>query len=195
MFDTKNRRGITAIEVLASTILAALLMTALIGVLRGLKAHEQSLESRVKRPSGQRSLDAAIETDLKSADTYELSPERLTLRGHGGHNQDGAANWLPATVTYEVCRDRDGAWLVRRELPTAGGGPPRPANLMLTGVTEIRLSVTPVMDGAADEPPVLPPFDVSSLNIVKETPLPADLVIEFWSSNQTAPLYEHRCRL
>jgi hypothetical protein len=194
MSDAKNRRGMTAIEVLASTILSALLMTALIGVLRGLKAHEQTLEARVHRTSWQRSLDAAIETDLQSAVTYELSSQRLTLRGHGGRNEHGAATWLPATIIYEVCRDRDGVWLVRRELPSPGGGVPRPANLMMTGVTDIRLSATPVMDGAGDEPPASPPVDPINLNIVKETPLPADLMIEFWDSNRNESLYEYRCR-
>jgi hypothetical protein len=191
---TKNRRGMTAIEVMASTILSALLMTALIGILRGLKAHEQTLEARVQRSPWQRSLDAAIETDLGNAVTYELAPQRLTLRGHGGHNHDGAANWLPATIIYEVCRDRDGTWLVRRELPTSGGGVPRPANLMITGVTDIRLSSTLVIDDAAGEPLDVPTVDANYLSTVKETPLPADIMIEFWDANRAEPLYAYRCR-
>lgn len=189
-----SRRGMTAVEVLASAILSALLMTALIGVLRGLKAHEQTLESREMRKAWQRSLDAALAADLHNAVSYELAPQRLTLRGHGGQSEDGAATWLPATIVYEVCSTRDDTWLVRRELPTPGGSALRPANLVMTGVTDISMAAAPRTTEVPDGHQESPPSVAVSTAVSKETPLPADVVLEFWGAHRREPLYAYRIR-
>jgi hypothetical protein len=75
----RNRIGMTAIEVLASTLLAALLMTALVGVLRGLKATEHVLELRSSEAGWKNSLDAALAADFANARTFTWTPNSLAL--------------------------------------------------------------------------------------------------------------------
>lgn len=136
---SRGRAGMTAIEVLASTILAALLMTALLGVLRGLKAQARLLESRAPEPEWRQALDAILSADLANARTYQATPTSITLSGFGGRTPDGAATWLPATVVYAIAGDDRQTWLIRRELPTIGGEAPAAANLVLAGARQIHL--------------------------------------------------------
>lgn len=184
-------RGMTAIEVLASTILSALLMTALIGVLRGLKAHEKTLQERRPVPPWQESLEASFAADLQHAVTYQSTPQSLILTGHGGRNEDGYATWTSSQVVYEIQQTETTPLLVRRELPVAGGSSVGTTNLALTGAAEIwtMTAAEPASDGEiALTPPSAPPASVST-----ETPLPAQLTIELRSpQGETLFRYRHR---
>lgn len=186
--------GMTAIEVLASTILSALLMTALIGVLRGLKAHERTLEARRPTPAWEASLEAALAADLAPASFYQLTPQALTLLGHGGRTETGTPNWLPSRVVYEVRRQGDRSALVRRELIAEGGGPSAPDNLALLGVAEIRMALasstdqhdSPFLNENGIEPAYLPATSI-------DAPLPPVMTIELRSpSGETIFSYRHR---
>jgi hypothetical protein len=174
----------TAIEVLAATLLAALLMGALIGVLRGLKAHERMLTSHAPRQAWQRSMDAVLEADLASASTYECSPQSLTLRGRGGRDENGRPTWLPAVTAYEIRATDESSWLVRRELGAPGGSALRPDNLVMAGVTEIK--VAPVIQDSPN--PTRTPSTDPKPNAA-ETPLTDNLQIQFWGPDRHAPLY------
>jgi len=172
----------TAIEVLASTILSALLMTALIGVLRGLKAHEQALELRRPEPPWQASLAAALAADLQHAVTYQLTPQALTLTGHGGRAASGESNWLPSLVVYEVRRNDDTRMLVRREIPIAGGAATVADNVALVGVAEIRAASPPAADDA-NSPLGVIPVATPPAAVTVDTPLPNELHLEFRSAS------------
>jgi hypothetical protein len=174
----------TALEVLAATLLAALLMGALIGVLRGLKAHERTLDIHTPRQPWQRSLGAALEADLASGSTYQWSPQSLTLRGRGGRDENGRATWLPVVITYEIRAADESSWLVRRELGAPGGSTPRPDNLVMAGVTEIR--VAPFTVDSANHNGLVP---IESKPTAAETPLTDTLQIQFWGADRHAPLY------
>lgn len=184
MTAPRRRPGMTAIEVLASTLLAALLMCALIGVLRGLKAQERALDLRSPKSSWQQSLDAVITRDLASAQTVEATPLSLTLRGYAGRDETGIANWLPSIIIYEVRADERRSWLVRRELATLGGDQASSANLVLAGVKEIRVGTTPT--GPQKTPAPAPPASFS-----KAAPLIDGMTIEFWGDGLQLPLYKH----
>lgn len=186
---SRKPSGMTAIEVLASTLLAALLMTALLGVLRGLKAQEHALELRTIDPPWKAMLDAVLAADLANARTYLSTPQSLTLQGFGGRNTAGASNWLPSTVVYSVQSDGMTSWLVRRELAAVGGAVPQAPNLVLAGVQEIRIGVMP-SDSTADlgatrtPPAAAPPVGV--------TPMADGLVVELWTAASNEPLYRYR---
>lgn len=184
-------RGMTAIEVLASTILSALLMTALIGVLRGLKAHEQTLERRRPEPFWQASLATALDADLRHAGSYQLTPETLTLTGHGDRIDSGESTWLPSMIVYEVRRNDETHVLVRREVPMAGGAPTAADNVALMGIAEICLqpAVTNVDAGLEG----LPSPEIVPTSVTVDTPLPDDFVLELRSASGE-PIFRHRHR-
>jgi Tfp pilus assembly protein PilV len=185
--------GMTAVEVLVSTILSAMLMTALIGVLRGLKAHERTLQTRRPEPVWQASLDAALAADLDHAAIYQLTPQALTLRGHGGRTESGASNWLPSQVVYEVRRNDGSQMLVRREVALAGGSVAAADNVVLLDVAEIRSAPAELSDDGASNPQNIPPVDTPPTAITVDTPLPQDLSLEFRSaSGETIYRYRHR---
>lgn len=136
MSRISTRLGLTAIEVLASTVLASLLMVAVLGVLRGLRAQEAALDLRLPVESWQSTLNSVLQQDLENSRTYELRDTALILNGLGGRDSTtGAAIWQPAVIAYAVVTDGERSWLVRREAP-ANGEPAR-QELMLAGVTEI----------------------------------------------------------
>ncbi|MCA9232788.1 MAG: hypothetical protein KDA57_19215, partial [Planctomycetales bacterium] len=110
---TPEKRGLTAVEVVAATLLASLLMVAMLGVLRGLKAQEAALEVRRPIPSWQRTLDGVLEHDLANSRTFSLTPTSLTLNGFAGRDS-GVATWQPAAITYQVLTDGERNWLVRQ---------------------------------------------------------------------------------
>lgn len=191
-----RRRGMTAIEVLASTILSALLMTALIGILRGLKAQERTLESRRPQPAWQQSLEAALANDLQQATTYQLTPYALTLAGHGGRDESGRSNWLPSRVVYEVRKAEGCEALVRREIPAEGGKLIAPDNVALVGVADMRLGLLAQTDQSSPDvrgiietaPTWLPPA-------ASDTPLPPAMTIEFRNSQGETIFHYHHHRL
>ena len=187
-----QHRGMTAIEVLASTILSALLMTALIGVLRGLKAHEQTLEQRRPEPFWQASLAAALDADLHHAVSYQLTPETLTLTGHGGRIDSGKSTWLPSMIVYEVRRNDETHVLVRREVPIAGGAPTAADNVALMGIAEIRLepaatNVDAGVDGRQPSQAIAP------ASVTVDTPIPDDFELELRSDSGES-IFRHRHR-
>jgi hypothetical protein len=191
--DAHRQRGMTAVEVLASTILSALLMTALIGVLRGLKAHEQTLQSRRPTPPWQTSLEAALAADLQQASTYQLTPGMLLLTGHGGRSETGMPNWLPSRVVYEIRRTDGLDALIRREESVAGGGPSAADNIALLGASEVRIALATPTDAPTSplDPSATGPAYQSS--VTTDTPVPAQLMIEFWStSGESIFRYRHR---
>jgi hypothetical protein len=186
---TRLRSGMTAIEVLASTLLAALLMTALLGVLRGLKAHESVLDARNVDPNWHATLDAVLAADFASTRSYSVTPTSLTLDGFGGRNAEGASTWLPATIVYSIESDEMSSWLVRRETTAPGGGATQNANLVLKDVREIRTGVA-ATDSALDRDLAsTPPAAASSGS---DAQLEDGLVIELWDANATKPLYRFR---
>lgn len=186
-------RGMTAVEVLASTILSAMLMTALIGVLRGLKAHEQTLQLRRPERLWQASLDAALEADLEHAVTYQITPQSLTLMGHGGRTESGASNWLPSQVVYEVRRNEGSQMLVRREVPIAGGAVTAADNVVLLDVADIRSILSASADDGANPQPTDIPTETPPTFVTVDTPLPQELTLEFRSaSGETIARYRHR---
>lgn len=186
-----QHRGMTAIEVLASTILSALLMTALIGVLRGLKAHEQTLEQRRPAPVWQASLAAALDADLQHAVSYQLTPETFTLTGHGGRIGSGESTWLPSMIVYEVRRNDETHVLVRREVPIAGGAPTAADNVALVGVTEIRLQPVAIAADAGFGGQPSPAIAPASVTV--DTPLPDDFELELRSASGE-PVFRYRHR-
>jgi type II secretory pathway pseudopilin PulG len=183
----RNRSGMTAIEVLASTLLAALLMTALVGVLRGLKATEHALELRSSEASWKASLDAAMAADFANARTFIWTPNSLELEGFGGRDAGGTPTWLPSSAAYSVEGEERFSWLVRRERAAAGGASQNAANLVLQGVRQLRIGALPVStdDVAAATPasPAIAPGVPSPLN--------SDFVVELWGRDQLLYSYRH----
>jgi type II secretory pathway pseudopilin PulG len=183
----RTRNGMTAIEVLASTLLAALLMTALVGVLLGLKATEHALELRSSEASWKASLDAALAADFANARTFTWTPNSLALEGFGGRDAGGTPTWLPSSAAYSVEGADRSSWLVRREQAATGGASQNAANLVLQGVRQIRIRALPVNTGEIAV--ATPASPVITLGV--PSPLNSEVVVEFWGQDQLLYSYRH----
>ena len=184
MDGVKPKHGLTAVEVVVSTMLASMLMVAMLGVLRGLKAHEAALDSRMPVEVWQRTLDTVLQRDLENSRSYQLTGRSLHLEGFAAREAEtGSATWEPTTIVYEIVQDGHRNWLVRGETTTPGG--PGPRELVLANVSAIQAGVVIVADETAPRP--LPN------STRKKMPITDGLAVEFWSTDG-GPVYGYRFR-
>jgi len=183
---TFKLRGMTAVELVASMVLASVLMVAMLGVLRGLKAHERTITQKSTRLPWQANLDKVLSHDLANSRTYELTPNGLILRGFAGSDvRTGVSTWLPATIYYEVKNDGNRPWLLRRETPQ-----PDVPHLVLTDVTSIQIGIATDENAAFPESGRLQP--PTATQVIRETAIPNGLVIEFWGTDGLIYRFQYR---
>jgi prepilin-type N-terminal cleavage/methylation domain-containing protein len=132
-----EQRGMTAVEVLVASMLSALLMVAVMGTMRGLKAHERALNLRDPTASWQRSLSHVLQQDLNNARSMRITPQYFELDAIASHQEGMTGDtWLPVVVRYELRQIEDASWLVRRETQ----GSTSIAQLACRGVTGLRVN-------------------------------------------------------
>lgn len=156
----------TAVEVLVASMLSALLMVAVMGTMRGLKAHERALELRDPTASWQRSLSYVLQQDLDNTRTIKVSPQFIeldTISGASAGNVEDA--WLPVKVRYDIRRADSASWLVRTEIQ----GAVTSGQLVCRDVVTLRVS-----QGGSSP---------SALDAGTEQPLTDGLTIEFLQAN------------
>jgi hypothetical protein len=133
----KTCHGMTAVEVLVASLLSALLMVAVMGTMRGLKAHERALTLRDPTESWQRSLAHVLQQDLENARTLRIAPQFIELQGVAGLASGDTENaWLPVVIRYEIRQLEAENWLVRSERHGATAR----AELVCRDVAAVRVS-------------------------------------------------------
>ncbi len=138
-----DRHALTTVELLVSTMLASMLMVALLGVLRGLRVQAAAMENIRPSKVWQTTLDQVFQFDLENSRRYQFDRKSLTLTGFAGRDPDSkSANWKPTMVTYEIVSDGTASWLIRREKRMGGTGiaTVEQRELVLSGVHSMRLS-------------------------------------------------------
>lgn len=109
------RRGLTMVEMLAATLLAALLMSAVLGVLKAVTSHQKAF-TRGLQESWQPHLCALLEWDLCNSKTVLLTSDGFELRGFAGRDLvSGMPLHCRTSIQYAVKKVRDESWLVRTE--------------------------------------------------------------------------------
>jgi hypothetical protein len=176
-----NRNAMTAIEVLAATVLASLMLGAVVGVLGGLSRQEKLLLARRFEPPWKRQLIGQLEWDLKNSRWMSASPHALKLEGFTARDfHTGMPLGRPATIEYLVQNNGPRRLLMRREThvdePT---GDNARLELVLVDVERV------VFGGSAISAPgavIMPPQKVESV------PVPGQLVVEVYGSNHAGPI-------
>ncbi len=109
------RKGLTIVEVLAATLLAALLMSAVLGVLKAVTGH-QKLFTQGLPESWQPRLCSLLEWDLTNSKTVLVNADGFELRGYAGRDfTSGMPLHCRTTVEYAVKKVRGESCLVRTE--------------------------------------------------------------------------------
>lgn len=112
--SSKQPAGMTLIELMVASALAAMLMVALTGVLRSLVIQQRTIAEGGLAMAWKDRLLEQMRWDLTNARRFSAEPSRLRLVGYGGRDfNSGNVAQRPAEVVYEVI---DGNWLVRHEI-------------------------------------------------------------------------------
>jgi prepilin-type N-terminal cleavage/methylation domain-containing protein len=110
-----NRRGMTAIELLVSMTLTALLMVFVLTVLGTFTRRQNYFESRTDQ-SWRQPLRTQLRSDLLNSRRLIWRPNELTLVGFAGRDfKTGRALHRAAEITYTIERFSGESWLMRHE--------------------------------------------------------------------------------
>lgn len=150
--DSDRRGGFTAVELLAATTLAALLMVAVLGVLQGMTQGQKSLRARETAPAWQARLAAQLEWDFAQAQAIATSADGIALTGLGGRDaRSGVVAHRPTQVRYFIapagersCLLREESWLQSRALSNST------CELVVIGVERLVIGLPP--DAATTQP-------------------------------------------
>jgi hypothetical protein len=106
----------TLIELLAASVLAALLAAALVGVLQSIHRQRQAVADSLDSEVWTRRLEARLRWDLMNARQMHVRPDRMVLIGYGSRDPvTGVATHAPSEVIYSVTQAGTRTWLVRTE--------------------------------------------------------------------------------
>ena len=110
-------RGMTVVELLTATLLATMLMTAVLGVLRNLALQQKVLFERQPVRTWRLPLIRQIRWDMINARQVVYQPGMLTLNGFAGRSFDnGRATGRPTRVIYYIAQNGSLGFLVRQEI-------------------------------------------------------------------------------
>lgn len=114
-----DQPGMTSLEVLCATVLASMLMSAVLGVVGGIAKRDQALARRSPEPDWARRVKRQLQEDFSQANRIEFERDGFFLYGPIGRDPASqAASWLPAAVRYRVVDGGDfelGGMLLRSE--------------------------------------------------------------------------------
>jgi hypothetical protein len=106
----------TAIEVLAATILASLMLASVVGVLGGLARQQRKLMAPGGEKSWHQRLASQIEWDLQNSREYNAMPTGVRLTGFAGRDfANGRPTGRPTTIDYYLMNAGGETYFVRRE--------------------------------------------------------------------------------
>jgi hypothetical protein len=114
--SSRKRRAFTAIEALAATTLASLMLVSILGVLGALSRGQKTLITIADSPTWHRHLAHQLQWDLTNSQTMIVSVNYLRLDGFAGRAfATGQPTNRPTRVEYFVDADSSSGVLIRRE--------------------------------------------------------------------------------
>lgn len=132
-------RGLTAVELLVATTLAAMLLVGILGVLTTLHTHSRELMQDARTQPWSQLLADGLRRDLSNARQMTVAHNRLVLTGYLGTRAAGHGTLRAAEVTYQVVSVGDYLCLVRDERPLGEVSNLLPTRqLVATGITHFQ---------------------------------------------------------
>lgn len=112
------QQGLTAVELLVATTLAAMLMVGILGLLTTLNMHcRELMQGTQSKPWGQLLADE-LRRDLSNARHIAVASDRMVLTGYlGTQGQTHHSTLRAAEVTYQLVKVGDYHCLLRDERP------------------------------------------------------------------------------
>jgi len=106
----------TLIELLAASLLAAMLMAVIVGLVRTTHAQSRAAQRALAANPATSILTDQIRRDFVNARYWAVLPDQVRLSGYIAHDlRTRRQTFRRAEVTYAVVSNRQGSWLVREE--------------------------------------------------------------------------------
>lgn len=113
----KKQLGMTLLELVAATLLAAMLCVAVLGMTADCARRQQQIVSELPARPWLAPLSEQIRWDILQARSFRLRADSLELHGFGSRDFSTAVAYHgPAVITYQVVTDGNVRWLLRKEL-------------------------------------------------------------------------------
>ena len=113
------RLGLTLLELVAATLLAAMLCVAVMGITADSARRHQAVVSQIPTKPWLAQLSEQIRWDILQARSFRVQSDGLELHGFGSRDfGTSVAYHGPAIITYQIIKVGDVRWLLRRETHT-----------------------------------------------------------------------------
>jgi prepilin-type N-terminal cleavage/methylation domain-containing protein len=185
------RHGFTLVELLAATILAALLMAAVLGVLKAVTRSERAILHTASPEAWQSRLVALLQWDLTNSRTVVTTPDGFELRGFAGRDfKSGAVLHGPTSIQYAVKTIGSRSYFVRLEAHLDSQSlDNRSINLVCSPIERVTL-------GRAEGTPMpSTPTNVAATAASEESPIPDRLLLCLYGAGQEGPVLQHAFNL
>jgi hypothetical protein len=112
-----TRNALTAIEVLAATLLASLMLGSVVGLLGGLTRQQKALTASFAHPPWHDQLANQLQWDLLNSREFIAKADGIRLIGAGGRDfTNGESTGRPTAIDYFLLESGADNLLVRREI-------------------------------------------------------------------------------
>jgi hypothetical protein len=176
----------TLVELLAATILAAMLMAAVLGVLKGVTREQRALRGSASPMGWQTQLIRQLEWDLTNSRTLKMTASGFRLHGFAGRDfVSGAPLHCRTRIEYAVENMRGKSFLMRSEAHLNSPSLDNQSFDLVCNQIE-RIVLTPGQGGA-------PAANAGTANRdqADEGSIPNQPVVMLYSIGQEKPVFEH----
>jgi prepilin-type N-terminal cleavage/methylation domain-containing protein len=181
-----NRQGMTAIEVLATMVLASLMLASVTGLLGALARQARELRTKSNVPPWRPQLIDALMWDLQNSRRFIAARDGVRLDGFAARDfATGAPNARSALIEYFLIDAADDRWLMRRETHSdeIGSGRSR-TEIVCRGIHHMRWGKV-VVDEAA-KPEIGPMIAPTAPWMV----MPESIGIQLYDSQSAVPVID-----
>lgn len=171
----RPRLGMTVIELLVATTLAAMLMVVLLAVLGTIDIQRRELLENAPQPLWHNRLADQLTWDMTHASRLNWREGRLDLHGLGSRDFDtGTATHRPAHVVYFIRQIGETSWLLRRETHLSDLTLAKPrVELLCAGVSSITLQS----------------LSETQISLRQSAPVPSSMRLELRGGEQEEPIW------
>lgn len=183
----KARHGLTLVELLAATILASMLMVAVLGVLQSLTRQQKMLLDLNQTEPWQARFWEQLEWDLTNSRTVQVTPEKIVLEGYAG--RDAGTQTLthrPTRIEYSVLQTEATSLLSRYEVETGSRSLQEGVSEVLgVGIKQILLSASePSLPAEGSEQEI-------SVSPLQEGPIPDQVYVTLVPTDDSFSVLTH----
>lgn len=184
---TRRRSGLTIVELLAATVLAVLLVTAVLGVLRTVTQRQIPVGEDTAAESWHSRLEGQLHWDLTNSRSIRPIENGFELTGFAGRAFSGrGAVHCRANIRYELVKASGHSCLLRTEIhPDSQSRDNRLVELVCLNVGEI------MVDAPGEEVSRESASEAGFRISAPEGELPSALRVALFHSSSTDPVFSH----